>query len=157
MAERGIGDDLVENRIVDAVELEREEQQLHRCRGQPLLHVAVKLGAGRIERVAGVNKAGEGGQPAHAIVDGFVAAHRGGQRRAATGSGSIAGELALIGLLEGGAFGIGAIEIALDRRIVKSAIEIVQIPFRQMTGARCIGSRGLSGRGFVPNLAHAWL
>src|SRR5215472_8870776 len=111
MAERGIGHRLVQNRIVDAVEFEREEQQMDGSRGEPLLYIAVKLGAGGIERIAGMDETGKGRQPAHEIVDRLIAPHRDGKRSAAIGGGSETGELALIGFLESGAFGIGAVEI----------------------------------------------
>ena len=78
MTERRIGHGLVQNRIVDAVELEREEQKMDRGCRKPLLNVAVKFGAGGIKRVAGVDETGKGRKPAHKIVDGFITAHRRG-------------------------------------------------------------------------------
>ena len=83
MAERRIGHRGIENRVVDAVELEREEEKMRGGGRHPLLHVAVKFGARRIERVAGMNEPGIGAEPAHQIVDRLVAAHHRGERRAA--------------------------------------------------------------------------
>ena len=45
VAERRIGHRRFEHRVVDAVELEREEQEMRTCRGDLLLHVAVELRA----------------------------------------------------------------------------------------------------------------
>jgi hypothetical protein len=78
MAECRVGNGLVENRILNAVEFEREEQHMNRGRREPLLYVAVKFGAGGIERVAGVDETGKGRKPAHKIVDGFITPHRHG-------------------------------------------------------------------------------
>ena len=80
MAERGIGHRGVEHRVVDAVELEREEQQMRRGRGDALLHVAVEFRAHRIGGVAGVDEAGIGHEPADEIVDLLVALDRLGER-----------------------------------------------------------------------------
>ena len=82
MAERGIGHRRFEQRVVDAVEFEREEQEMRGGRGHALLHVAVKLGARRIDRVAGMDEPGIGTEPAHEIVDRLVAPHRLGERGA---------------------------------------------------------------------------
>src|SRR5215472_7598149 len=157
MAERGIGHGLVQNRIVDAVEFEREEQQMDRRRREPLLYVAVKLGAGGIERVAGVDETRKRRKPAHEIVDGFITPHRRGQSGAAIGSGGYPGQLALVSSLETGAFSVSAIEIALDRRIGKAGIKVVQIPFWQSAKTRRTGSNDPLSGGFACNLGHAWV
>ena len=60
MAERGIGHGGLERGVVDAVELEREEQEMQRGGGDALLHVAVELGAHRIGGVAGIEQRGIG-------------------------------------------------------------------------------------------------
>ncbi len=114
MAERGIGQSRIELRVVDAVELELEEQQVRRGRGHPLLHVAVELGARRIDRIALMDEHGIGAEPSHAIADRLIAPHSFGERGAALRRGHQFRELALVGLLEGQAVGIGAIEVALD-------------------------------------------
>ncbi len=100
-------------------------------RRHALLHVAVKFGARRIDRVAGMHQAGIGAEPAHQIVDRLVASHRRGELRAAIRRSRHLGELALVGFLEGDAVGIGTIEIALDGRIVEPGIKIVEIPLGQ--------------------------
>ena len=131
MAERRIGHRGFEQRVVDAVEFEREEQKMRRGRGQPLLHVAVKFGARRIDRVAGMNEPGIGAEPAHQIVDRLVAPHRLGELSAGRGRSRQPGELALVCILERDALDIGAIEIAFDRRIVEAGIKVGEIPLRQ--------------------------
>ena len=95
---------------------------------QPLLHVAVKFGARRIDRVAGMHKSGIRAEPTDEIVDRFITPHGLSQCRTGLGRSRHLGELALIGLLEGDAVGIGAIEIALDRHIVEPGVEIGEIP-----------------------------
>ena len=133
MAQRRIGHRRFQELVVDAVELERKEQQVRRRRRQPLLHVAVEFGAGRIERIAGVHEAGIGAEPAGQIVDRFILAHRLGERAAGLRRLRQLKKLALEGALERNAFGIDALEVALDRRIVQAGIEVGQIPFRQRT------------------------
>ena len=137
MAERRIGHRRFKQRVVDAVELEREEQQVRRGRGHPLLHVAIKLGARRIDGIARVDEHGIGAEPAHAIVDRLIAPHRFAERRAALRRGGERRELALVGLLEGQAVGIGAVEVALDGGIVEAGIELAEVPFGQRAEPRC--------------------
>ena len=144
MAERGIGHRRFDQRVVDAVEFEREEQKMRRRRGQPLLHVAVEFGARRIDGVAGMQEPGIGAEPAHQIVDRLIAAHRFGERRAGLRRARQLGELALVGLLEGDAVGVGAIEIALDRRIVQAGIEVGEIPLGQRPERGFCGRRAVS-------------
>ena len=145
MAERGIGQRRFELRVVDAVELELEEQQVRRGRGHPLLHVAIKLGARRIDRIALMDEHRIGAEPPHAIADRLIAPHRLGERGAALRRGGERRELALVGLLEGQAVGIGAIEVALDGGIVEAGIERAEVPFGQRAEPRCAGFRfGLS-------------
>ena len=76
-----------------------------------------------------MDQAGKGDQPAEQVVEFLVAFDRRGKQAAAIGRFGKRGELSLIGLLEGETFGIGAIEIALDLRIVDPGIEIGQIPY----------------------------
>jgi len=128
MAERGIGHRLLERRIVDAVELEREEQHVQRGRRDALLHVAVELRAHRVRRVARIDKARERNEPAEQVVEGFVALHRLGEPGACE-----RGELALVSLLERDAFGVGAVEVALHLRRIDRGVEVGEIPFGQRT------------------------
>ena len=102
----------VEHRIVDAVELEGEEQELARGRGQALLRVAVELGPLRIGGVAGIDEAGIGHDPAEEILDRLVAQDGGAERmRGVLASGEPV-ERAAVGLGEGLALGLGPGEVA---------------------------------------------
>src|SRR5262249_17434051 len=58
-----------------------------------------------------------------------------GERGARPRRGSERGELALVGVLERDALGVGTIEIALDRRIFDPGVKVVEIPFRQRAEA----------------------
>ena len=79
VAERRIGHRRVELFIVDAVELEREEQQMQRGGRDAFLHVAVELRTDRIGRIAGIEQRGIGDEPAEPVVDRLVALDRFGQ------------------------------------------------------------------------------
>ena len=132
MAERGFARRRFKQTVVDAIEFEREEQQMRGGRRHALLHVAVEFGARRIDGIAGMNEPGIGAEPPHQIVDRLVAPHRRGERGAAGRPARHFGELALVGRLEVDAFGIDAVEIALDRRIVEAGIKVVEIPLGQL-------------------------
>jgi hypothetical protein len=115
--------------------------------GDAVLHVAVELGARRIDRVAGVHQARIGDDPADEIVERLITLDRGEQRRAGLHTVGEACELALVGFLERQALGVGTIEIARDARIVEPRIEVGEIPFRQAgePGRRFRRSRLLAG------------
>ena len=66
----------VDQRVVDPVEFEREEQQMRAGVGHLLLHVAVELGALRIGRVAGIDEAGIGDDAADQFFERLVVAQR---------------------------------------------------------------------------------
>ena len=95
-----------DRRIVDAVEFEREEQQMHRRIGQPLRNVAVEFGDRGIDAVAGMNQAGIGSKTAGDIVDRLVAPDRLGEPLAAAFAGGSLRELALVVRLKRNAFRI---------------------------------------------------
>ena len=133
MAERGIGHSLVQRRVIEPVQVEREEQEVQRGRGDAFLHVAVELGDGGIGGVAGIEQPGIGDQSAEHVLDRLVAAHRLAERAARIGACGDVGEPALVGLLELEAFGLAALEVALDLRRIHRRIKVDQIPFRQRT------------------------
>ena len=120
--------------IVDAVEFEREEQQMHRGRRQPLGNVAVEFGDRGIDAVAGMNEAGIGAEPAGEIVDRLVAPDRLGEPAAAVVAGNAFRQLALVVRLKRGAVGIHLLQIARDFGRVDAGIKIGQVPFRQLAG-----------------------
>ncbi len=136
VAERRIGHRGLQQRVVDAVEFEGEEQQVRGGRRQPLLHVAIKLGARRIDRIAGVHEPRIGAEPPHQIVERLVAPHRFAKRRSSALPARQFVKLALIGFLERHALSIGPIEIAADRRIVEAGIKVGEVPFRQRAERR---------------------
>ena len=137
--------------IVDAVEFEREEQQMRRCGGQPLGNVAVKLRNRGIDAVAGMNQAGIGSKAAGEIVDRLVAPDRFGQPPTAVLPCGKFRELALVVRLKRDAFCIHPLQVAGDFRRVDPGIEIGQIPFRQLGWSRfggCLAVRpGCPGAG----------
>ena len=76
VAERVIAHRGVQRRVVEAIELEGEEQKMQRRRGDLLLDVAVELGAHRVGVVARIDEARIGDQPAEQILQRLEALHR---------------------------------------------------------------------------------
>ncbi len=144
VAEGRLAERLLDQRIVDAVELQREEQEMRRGRGDLVLHVAVELGALGVGGVAGMDQPGEGHEPAKQILDLLETGHRGAELGAGPRGRGDFGELALVGLLERGAFGLGAGEIGRHLRRIDAGIEIGKVPFRKR--AERLGGTG-GGRG----------
>ena len=124
----------IDGGIVDAIEFEREEQQMHRRRRQPLGDVAIEFGDRRIDAVAGMNQAGIGPEPAGKIVDRLVAPDRFGEPLAAALFRGLFRKLAFVVGLKRDAFGVHPCEVARDFRRVDTGIEIGQVPFRQLAG-----------------------
>ena len=90
--------------IVNTVEFEPEEQQMHGSRRHPFGNVAVEFGDRRIDTVAGVNEAGIGAEAAGEIVDRLVAFDRLGEPLSAVFLGNAFGELAFVVGLKRDAF-----------------------------------------------------
>ena len=101
----------VEHRVVDAVELEPEEQKLARGRGQALLRVAIELRADRVRGVAGIDEARIGHEAAEQILHRLVALHGLAERLGCPLAPRDRIELAAIGLGERLALGLGPGEI----------------------------------------------
>src|SRR4029078_8823403 len=110
-----------------------------------LLHIGVELRAGGIDGVAGMYETGIRNEPAEKIVERLVTLDCRDERRARCSSVGKRRELALVCLFARDAFRIGAIEIALHLRVVDSAIEVGQVPFRQ--GAKTGGGAVVSAPG----------
>ncbi len=146
VAERGISHRRFDERVVDTVEFEREEQDMRRGRRHALLYVTIKLGARRIDRIAGMHETRIGPDTPEEIVERLIAPHRRRQRSAGLRRGRHIGKFALVSLLEGGAVRIRAIEITPDRRIVEAAIEVVEIPLGQRAECRFHGRRAALSR-----------
>ena len=133
-----LGETGIERRIVDAVELEREEDQRSGEVGDPGLHVAEELAAGGIGGVLVVPEAGVAHDPAGNGLDPLVAL----DRRQQSGGVEIGQPAFVIGG-EGGAFGFEPVEVAGDLRRVGRGIEVAKVPFGQ--GAERLGGIGLAG------------
>ncbi len=80
MRQRGLSRRPVERGILQPVELKRKEQQLGRDRRHLLLRIAIELGALRVGRVAGIDKAGIGHDLADEIIQRLIACDAGMQR-----------------------------------------------------------------------------
>jgi hypothetical protein len=126
--------------IIDPVELEGEEQEVARRRGQPLLRVAVEFRPLRIGSVAGIDKARVGHQPAEQVLHGLVAPHRLAELLGGIVGASEGVELAPVDLGEGGAFGFGLGEVVREGRAIHGGVEVGQVPFRQ--GAEVVEAPG---------------
>ena len=74
---------LRERRVVDAVQLQREEQELCRDGGQAILQVAIEFRAGGIGRVARIDQAGIAAEAAEDFLDALIGANGFGERGAA--------------------------------------------------------------------------
>ena len=118
--------------VVDAIELEHEEQKMRGRRREAVLHIAIELRAGRIDRVAGMHEARKRGEPAEQIVELLIAHDRLRKRDRAIGLIEKRGELALEVILERLAVLVGAVEIALHLRVVDAGIKIAEVPFGQI-------------------------
>ncbi len=70
----------VDQRVVEAVDFEGEEQQLARQRCELFLYVAIKFGAGRVGRVLAIDQSGIGHDAAEQVFQRFIGAHGPGQR-----------------------------------------------------------------------------
>src|SRR5581483_3786430 len=76
VAEGGVRERLLDQRILDAVQLQREEQKMRGRGRDTLLHVAEEFRALRVGGVAGVDETREGNQPAQEILDRLEAPDR---------------------------------------------------------------------------------
>ena len=73
----------LQQRLVETIELEREEQQMHRRCRQPFRHVAVELRDRGIDRVARMDQPRIRAEPAHQVVDRLVSLDHGSEPLAA--------------------------------------------------------------------------
>ena len=139
--------------VIEPVELEHEEQEMRRSGGNAVLHVAIEFGARRIDRIAGMDQARIGNDPADEIIERLITLDRSQERGPSLRTIGERRELALVGFLERQAFGVGAIEIAGNARIVEPGIEVGQVPFRQAgeagAGLRLGLGGGLGGGGTI--------
>ncbi|MPL71127.1 hypothetical protein SDC9_16898 [bioreactor metagenome] len=127
---RRIGEDGLIGRVVDAVELEREEDERRGEGGDPVLRVRQELGARAVDGVLIIAQPGIGHDPPGRGLDRFVAVdafgHRGGIER---------GELALVIGGEACAQGLERGHVAGKFRRIGGGVEIAQVPVRQVAEA----------------------
>src|SRR5262249_59597878 len=95
-----------------------------------------KLWPGGIGGIGRVDEAGIRKETTQKFVDRLVTSHRLSERLAGFRAGRERRELTFKRLREACAVGIAAVEVARDLRIVKTRIEIGEIPFRQHAEAR---------------------
>jgi hypothetical protein len=136
---------MVDDGIVDAVEFERKEQQMHRPRGQPFGDVAVEFGDRRIDAVAGMNQSGIRSEATSEIVNRLVAPDRFGEPLATALCSGLFGKLAFVVGLKRNAICVQPCKVAGDFGRIDAGIEIGQVPFRQLAGL--VSGFGF-GRGF---------
>jgi hypothetical protein len=115
-----------EHAVLEAVQLEREEQQLGRDVRHPLLHGLVEAADLRIGHVAGMDQLGVAHDAAQHLLDGFIARHGLAERGAIDRR-----EPALEALPKGLGVLCRFLEIDLQRRRLASGIEIPEVPFRE--------------------------
>ena len=110
--ERSLPHGSPQRRLVDAIELQREEQEVRGRRGNALLHIAEEFGPFRIAGIAGIDQARVRHEPSDQIIDHLVALDRFGQSHTGVGSARHSGELAFELVLERNRISIRPIEIA---------------------------------------------
>jgi hypothetical protein len=113
-----------QHRIVETIQLQREEQELRRDGGQPVLKVAVEFGTGRIGGVAGIDQPGKTRQPPHHLLDPFELGDRLGEPGPAFRSGGKLRQPALVAGLEGFTEPGRALQIGAHLRRLHSGIEV---------------------------------
>ena len=114
-------------RVVQAVDLQLEEQEIGGDGGQPLLDVAVEAGVLGIAAVRGIEQAGVGAELAQGVAQGLVGGDGVGERRALPGQRR---QPALVGRLDAPRLRGGLPEVRLHRLRLRAGIEVAQVPDR---------------------------
>src|SRR6185312_6041967 len=133
--ERGIGRLLLQRVVVEAVQLEREEQQLGRGRVDLLLRGLKKPRDLRVGEVPGASQLGIAGDAAADLLERLVFGDRRAQRRAIE-----SGKPAAIAGLEGVRRCLERLQIGGQLRAVAAGIEVAQVPFGQSAQRVAFGS-----------------
>ena len=131
MAELGFRHRRLELGIVEAVQLERKEQELRGDGGDLLLDVAeefLPLGVGGI---GGIEQARIGHDAAHDVVERLELTHGFRQPRPPFAAIEELGELAGIAVLHGIGRALGGLEIGLELGRIRPLVEIGKLPFGQ--------------------------
>src|SRR5262249_22715877 len=123
MSEGRMRESLFDERVVDPIELEREEEEMRRSRGDLFLDVAVKFGAFRIGGIACVYQARVGNELAEQLLQRLELLHGGGEIFARIGTRGIGSKLAFMAFLEGNALRIRACEIGRKLRRIDRGIK----------------------------------
>ncbi len=119
--------------VVDAVELELEEQEIAGKRGHAFLRVAMELRARCVARVGRIDERSVGHDAPGQILQRLVGAHRRGERLAPLGLIGERDELAAISFREFLGFPPRAFEIGGEARRIHALIKIVEPPLRQLS------------------------
>ena len=121
--ERGVGELGVEFRVLDPVQLEREEDQVGADRRRPLLDGLVEAPDPGVGAVLGEKELGVAHRLAERLLDPLVLADGGGKVCAGK-----AGELSLVRCLERARGGLGAIERSRHLRAVDTREKVREVP-----------------------------
>ena len=136
MAERRRRHRGVQLGVVDAIELELEEQEIAGQRRHALLRVAVEFRDSRIAGVGGVEQRRIGHDAAGQVLQRLVGPDRLGERLAGVRPVGQLRELAAIGFGERLGFALGALEIGGEARRVHAFVQILKAPLRQRAEIR---------------------
>ena len=136
MAKRRRRHQSLEPGVVDAVELELEEQEIAGKRGHAFLRVAMELRARGVAGVGSIDERSIGHDAPGQILQRLVGAHRRGERLAPLGPIGELDELAAIGFRELLGFPPRALEIGGEARRIHAFVEIVEPPLRQLAEIR---------------------
>ncbi len=119
---------LLQDRVVDPVELEGEEEDGAGDRVDPLLHGLEEAADLRIAHIPGIDEIGVAHDPAERLLEQLVACHCAAERRPGKRR-----QLAFVTRAQGGGSGFARRQIPLQLAAIASGIEIGEIPFRERT------------------------
>ena len=121
-----------QDRVVDPVQLQGEEQEA--CRGirDLLLGVAVELGPPGGGCIARIDETGEGNDSPHEVFQRLVALQHLEKRLAGLRPGGHFGQLPAIGFGEGERIGKGAPKVCGKLRRIHARVKVRQVPFGKM-------------------------
>ena len=141
MPERRRSHRRLELRIIDAVELKLEEQEIAGERRHPLVRVPVELRPPGVARIGGVKQRGVGHEAAGQILHRLVDPDRRGQRLARVRPVGEFGKLAAVGFGEQLRLPLGALEVGGEVRRVHAFVQVLEPPLRQLPEIRRRGRR----------------
>ena len=135
----GVGEFRLQRRVVQAVQLQREEDQVAADRRHPLIHALIEPADGGVAGIAGEQQLGVGPDAPQQFLDTLILGDRGTKAR--TGQ---AGQRAGPGHREILRRLFGMVQVGLDPRIVRRGVQVRQIPCGQGLGlgGACVDHRG---------------